>query len=57
MGLEFLEFVECLIDSFLFREKLYDYEKEFERMNKVIKFLVNDGKEFVIVVKCKIVWL
>ncbi|XP_056010534.1 rho GTPase-activating protein 26-like isoform X2 [Ostrea edulis] len=47
MGLEPLEFAECLTDSPSFREKLHDHEKELERTNKAIKSLVNDGKELV----------
>ncbi|XP_078324308.1 rho GTPase-activating protein 26-like isoform X2 [Crassostrea virginica] len=47
MGLEPLEFAECLTDSPSFREKLHDHEKELDRTNKAIKSLVNDGKELV----------
>nr|XP_034301151.1 rho GTPase-activating protein 26 isoform X6 [Crassostrea gigas] len=51
MGLEPLEFAECLTDSPSFREKLHDHEKELERTNKAIKSLVNDGKELVTAAK------
>lgn len=53
MGLEPLEFAECLTDSPSFREKLHDHEKELERTNKAIKSLVNDGKELVTAAKRK----
>ena len=45
MGLEPLEFAECLTDSPGFREKLHDHEKELEKTSKAIKALVTDGKE------------
>lgn len=45
MGLEPLEFAECLTDSPNFREKLHDHEKELEKTSKAIKALVLDGKE------------
>lgn len=45
MGLEPLEFAECLTDSPGFREKLHDHEKELERTSKAIKALIGDGKE------------
>ena len=47
MGLEPLEFAECLTDSPSFREKLHDHEKELERTSKAIKALINDGKDLV----------
>ncbi|CAC5371122.1 ARHGAP26 [Mytilus coruscus] len=45
MGLEPLEFAECLTDSPGFREKLHDHEKELERTSKAIKALISDGKD------------
>ncbi|KAK3100253.1 hypothetical protein FSP39_016959 [Pinctada imbricata] len=47
MGLEPLEFAECLTDSPSFREKLHDHEKELERTSKAIKALINDGKDLI----------
>lgn len=45
MGLEPLEFAECLTDSPFFREKLHDHEKELEKTSKAIKALISDGKD------------
>ncbi|XP_021366144.1 rho GTPase-activating protein 26-like isoform X3 [Mizuhopecten yessoensis] len=51
MGLEPLEFAECLTDSPFFREKLHDHEKELERTSKAIKLLINDGNNLLHVAK------
>ena len=47
MGLDPLEFSDCLTDSPIFRAKLHDHEKELERTSKAIKTLINDGKELL----------
>ena len=47
MGLEPLEFAECLTDSPFFREKLHDHERELEKTSKHIKALISDGKELL----------
>ena len=47
MGLDPLEFSDCLTDSPIFRSKLHDHEKELERTSKAIKTLINDGKELL----------
>lgn len=47
MGLEPLEFSDCLTDSPVFRSKLHEHEKELERTSKAIKNLINDGKELL----------
>ncbi|KAL4229766.1 Rho GTPase-activating protein 42 [Mactra antiquata] len=47
MGLEPLEFSDCLTDSPVFRTKLQEHEKELERTSKAIKNLINDGKELL----------
>lgn len=47
MGLEPLEFSECLTDSPFFRDKLHIHEKELERTSKAIKQLINECKELV----------
>ncbi|KAL5012484.1 hypothetical protein ScPMuIL_011035 [Solemya velum] len=47
MGLEPLEFADCLKDSPDFREKLHVHEKELDRMSKAIKSLITDGKELL----------
>lgn len=47
MGLEPLEFSDCLTDSPIFRTKLHEHEKELERTSKAIKTLIADGKELL----------
>lgn len=47
MGLEPLEFSECLTDSPFFRDKLHIHEKELDRTSKAIKQLINECKELV----------
>lgn len=53
MGLEPLEFAECLTDSPTFREKLHDHEKELEKTSKAIKALVSEGKDVLQASKSK----
>ncbi|XP_060562482.1 rho GTPase-activating protein 26-like isoform X8 [Ruditapes philippinarum] len=47
MGLDPLEFSDCLTDSPIFRTKLHEHEKELERTSKSIKTLINDGKDLL----------
>jgi hypothetical protein len=47
MGLEPLEFSECLTDSPYFREKLHAHERELKKTNKVIKVLIVQSKELL----------
>ena len=47
MGLEPLEFTDCLTDSPIFRSKLHEHEKELERTSKAIKTLITDGKDLL----------
>lgn len=47
MGLQPLEFADCLTDSPYFREKLHEHEKELERTSKSIKCLIICGKELI----------
>ena len=54
MGLDPLEFSDCLTDSPIFRSKLHEHEKELERTSKAIKTLINDGKELLNASKSKI---
>ena len=53
MGLDPLEFTDCLTDSPFFRTKLYVHEKELERTSKAIKTLISDGKELLTASKRK----
>ncbi|GFO09209.1 rho GTPase-activating protein [Plakobranchus ocellatus] len=45
MGLQPLEFADCLTDSPFFRTKLAEHEKELERTSKFIKTLVHHGRD------------
>lgn len=45
MGLQPLEFADCLTDSPLFRTKLQEHEKELDRTSKAIKTLIQHGKQ------------
>lgn len=47
MGLDPLEFTDCLTDSPVFRTKLHEHEKELERTSKAIKSLITDGKDLL----------
>ncbi|XP_071547865.1 rho GTPase-activating protein 26 isoform X4 [Panulirus ornatus] len=45
MGLQPLEFKECLTDSPYFREKLHAHEKELDQTNTAIKSLIKEVKD------------
>lgn len=45
MGLQPLEFADCLTDSPLFRTKLTEHEREVEQTSKAIKTLIHHGKQ------------
>ncbi|XP_067663631.1 rho GTPase-activating protein 26-like isoform X2 [Haliotis asinina] len=45
MGLQPLEFADCLADSPYFREKLHEHERELESTSKGIKSLIAHGKQ------------
>ncbi|CAG5135137.1 unnamed protein product [Candidula unifasciata] len=45
MGLQPLEFADCLTDSPFFRTKLAEHEQELERTSKFIKQLVHHGRD------------
>ncbi|RUS85121.1 hypothetical protein EGW08_007126 [Elysia chlorotica] len=45
MGLQPLEFADCLTDSPYFRTKLAEHEKELESTSKFIKTLVHHGRD------------
>lgn len=47
MGLQALEFTDCLTDSPLFRDNLHAHEKELERTSSQIKGLVKDVKDIL----------
>ena len=47
MGLQPLEFIECLNDSPYFRDKLHSHERELDRTSKSIKVLIADCKNLV----------
>lgn len=47
VGLQPLEFTECLTDSPTFREKLHTHEKELERTSQQIKGLIKEVKDLL----------
>ncbi|XP_023221310.1 rho GTPase-activating protein 26-like [Centruroides sculpturatus] len=47
MGLQPLEFTECLTDSPYFREKLHAHEKELDKTSQAIKGLIREVKELL----------
>lgn len=53
VGLQPLEFTECLADSPHFRENLQRHEKELERTSQQIKRLVKEVKDVVQAAKRK----
>lgn len=57
VGLQPLEFTDCLTDSPYFREKLHAHEKELEKTSEQIKRLVKEVKTLLSTAKseyCKI---
>lgn len=53
VGLQPLEFTECLADSPAFRENLQRHEKELERTSQQIKRLIKEVKDVVQAAKRK----
>lgn len=53
MGLQPLEFADCLADSPYFREKLHEHERELESTSKGIKSLISHGKQVFDAAKSK----
>jgi hypothetical protein len=54
VGLQPLEFSDCLTDSPYFREKLHTHEKELERTSQQIKGLVKEVKDLLSAAKSKL---
>jgi len=54
VGLQPLEFSDCLTDSPYFREKLHTHEKELERTSQQIKGLVKEVKDLLHAAKSKL---
>lgn len=54
VGLQPLEFSDCLTDSPYFRDKLHTHEKELERTSQQIKGLVKEVKDLLIAAKSKL---
>lgn len=57
MGLQPLEFTDCLTDSPYFRENLHAHEKELDRTSSQIKVLVKDVKEILNAARCKFLYI
>ena len=53
MVLQALEFSDCLLDSPHFRERLNAHEKELDNTSKVIKKLIQEGKDLINAAKSK----
>lgn len=53
VGLQPLEFTDCLTDSPYFREKLHSHEKELEKTSEQIKRLVKEVKTLLSAAKRK----
>ncbi|XP_050434753.1 rho GTPase-activating protein 26 [Adelges cooleyi] len=47
IGLQPLEFSDCITDSPYFRQKLHDHEEELEKTNRQIKRLIKELKELL----------
>ncbi|KAF6032167.1 hypothetical protein EB796_009523 [Bugula neritina] len=47
MVLQALEFSDCILDSPHFRERLYAHEKELDNTSKVIKKIIQEGKDLI----------
>lgn len=54
MGLQPLEFSDCLTDSPYFREKLHAHEKELDKTSKAIKGLIQECKDLIQAAKSKL---
>lgn len=54
VGLQPLEFSDCLTDSPYFREKLHAHEKELEKTSQQIKGLVKEVKDLLNAAKSKL---
>lgn len=55
VGLQPLEFTECLSDSPSFRDKLHVHEKELEKTSQQIKGLIKEVKELLAAAKSKLI--
>lgn len=55
VGLQPLEFTDCLTDSPYFREKLHSHEKELEKTSEQIKRLVKEVKTLLSAAKRKFI--
>ena len=53
MVLQALEFSDCLLDSPHFREKLNAHEKELDGTSKVVKKLIQEGKDLISAARSK----
>ena len=56
VGLQPLEFTDCLTDSPYFRENLHAHEKELEKTSQQIKRLIKEVKDLLSAAKSKFVF-
>lgn len=47
IGLQPLEFSDCITDSPYFRQKLHDHERELQKTNQQIKRLIKELKDLL----------
>jgi len=53
IGLQPLEFSDCITDSPYFRQKLHDHERELQKTNQQIKRLIKELKDLLNAAKSK----
>lgn len=53
IGLQPLEFSDCITDSPYFRQKLHDHERELQKTNLQIKRLIKELKDLLNAAKSK----
>lgn len=53
VGLQALEFTDCLLDSPDFRENLNKHEKELDKTSQQIKRIIKEVKDLLAAAKCE----
>lgn len=57
VGLEPLEFTDCLTDSPYFRDNLHSHERELDKTSQQIKRLIKEVKDLLLAAKSKFISL
>lgn len=55
IGLQPLEFSDCITDSPYFRQKLHDHERELQKTNQQIKRLIKELKDLLNAAKSELI--